>query len=115
MSVAQAQGVARIVVDVPDRSRRPRIAQRARRAKDALAFWQSNRITRRPMCIGCRCSLADPNVQAGAFLFATLPNSPGIASVSALCVDCWRDLPMDQIGRAACSAATASRWTADHA
>jgi hypothetical protein len=65
--------------------------------KDALSFWQKNRVKRRPCCIGCRADLSDPDVEAGAYLFATSPGSPGVASVSALCCACWHDLPLDQI------------------
>jgi hypothetical protein len=63
--------------------------------KDAAAFWQANRASRKPCCIVCKLSLASDET-VGGFLFATSPGSPGIASVSALCVGCWH-LPLDQI------------------
>jgi hypothetical protein len=63
--------------------------------KDAVAFWQANRASRKPCCIACKLSLATDET-VGAFLFATSPGSPGIASVSALCSTCSH-LPLDQI------------------
>jgi hypothetical protein len=65
--------------------------------KDAVAFWQANRVSRKPCCIACRRSLANDEA-VGGFLFATSPGSPGIASVSALCGACWH-LPLDQMER----------------
>jgi len=71
--------------------------------RDAAAFWQANRASRKPCCIACKLSLASDEA-VGAFLFATSPGSPGIASVSALCSTCSH-LPLDQIehhGRGFC-------------
>ena len=49
--------------------------------RDAAAFWQANRASRKPCCIACKLSLASDEA-VGAFLFATSPGSPGIASVT---------------------------------
>jgi hypothetical protein len=64
--------------------------------RDAAAFWQANRASRKPCCIACKLSLLASDEAVGAFLFATSPGSPGIASVSALCSTCSH-LPLDQI------------------
>lgn len=69
--------------------------------KDALAFWKANRVSRRPRCIACKVDLADPTAPVGAFLFATSPGAAGAVSVSAICPDCWRALPMSEIEVAA--------------
>ena len=63
--------------------------------KAAVAFWQANRVLRKPVCIACKTSLAGYDIEVGAYLFATSPGSPGIASVSALCCACWHGLPAD--------------------
>lgn len=67
--------------------------------RDAVRYWQGSRAVRRPICISCKESLADPTTAVGAFLCATSPGAAGAASVSALCSDCWRDLSDDEIQR----------------
>jgi hypothetical protein len=66
----------------------------------AAAYWRSGIPTRKPYCIACRSSFAE-TAEAGAYLFATPPGTSDIASVSALCVECWRDLPDDEVEQVA--------------
>ena len=65
--------------------------------EDALTFWQVNRAARKPCCIACRTLFADAAALPGAYLFATTPSQPGVASVSVFCDQCWRDLPDDRV------------------
>jgi hypothetical protein len=62
----------------------------------AVADWRARR---RSQCICCKEVVDDP----GAFLFAHPSGAavPTSASVSAICRDCWRDLPMAEIEVAA--------------
>jgi hypothetical protein len=68
-------------------------------AKIATA-WRAATPQRKPWCFCCEASFAD-TATPGAYLFATPPGAADIASISVLCVECWRDLPPDDIERAA--------------
>lgn len=66
--------------------------------RDAVLFWQSNRTVRKPMCIGgCKARFVDASTEPAAYLFATSPGTPGAASVSVFCAECWQTLPMCEI------------------
>jgi hypothetical protein len=62
----------------------------------ARAHWIDNIASRRPYCVACEASFAG-QAEVGAFLFSTLPSDPNVASVSAICTDCHRDLSNEQI------------------
>jgi hypothetical protein len=66
--------------------------------KNALANWQSGRVSRHAVCIGCKASLADPDAKLGAFLFALPVSVDDLVSTSALCLGCWNVLVDDQRG-----------------
>jgi hypothetical protein len=66
----------------------------------ALKFWRSNVPQRKPICLGCRASFAN-DATAAAFLFAVPALAPTSASVTAICDQCWRALPPDDIERVA--------------
>lgn len=67
--------------------------------KNALANWQSGRVSRHAICIGCKASLADPDAKVGAFLFALPVNVDDLVSTSALCASCWQTLPPSEVDR----------------
>jgi hypothetical protein len=75
--------------------------------------WRAAIPQRKPFCFGCRASYAK-NAQPGAYLFATPRNAADIASVSVLCVECWRDLSKADIERVAANVlrqiAPGGRW-----
>jgi hypothetical protein len=66
----------------------------------ALSWWRGNIKQRRPICICCKANFADDAV-IGAHLFAMPAAAPTSASVSGICVECWRDLPDAAIEREA--------------
>jgi hypothetical protein len=66
----------------------------------AVSFWRAGIQQRRPFCPACRANYAD-DAHAAAFLFAVPSLAPTSASVTAICTDCWRDLPPDAIERQA--------------
>jgi hypothetical protein len=66
----------------------------------AVSFWRDGIPQRRPFCMMCKSSFADDAV-AGAFLFAMPSAAPSSISVTAICDECWRDLPDDVVERAA--------------
>jgi hypothetical protein len=65
-----------------------------------VAAWGAAIPHRKPFCFCCRASFVK-NARPGAYLFAVSPGAADIASVSALCVECWHELPRDDIERAA--------------
>ncbi|MGV7218264.1 hypothetical protein [Bradyrhizobium sp. UFLA05-112] len=64
-----------------------------RKARD---WWRSTIQRHRPYCIACQSNFAD-EASPGAFLFGVPSLSAKSASVSALCEQCWRDLPPETI------------------
>ena len=58
--------------------------------------WRAGIASRRPYCFCCKASFAK-TATPGAFLFAVPRGDTDMASVSVLCVECWRDLPLDKI------------------
>jgi hypothetical protein len=65
--------------------------------KNALANWQTGRITRHAVCIGCAASLADPDAKVGAYLFALPVNVNDLVSTSAFCLHCHETLAINEI------------------
>jgi hypothetical protein len=66
----------------------------------ARSYWIDGIASRKPYCCNCGASFAgEAAASVGAFLFATMPGSPDVASVSAICATCWRELPPDDIER----------------
>jgi hypothetical protein len=57
----------------------------------ARAYWIDGIASRKPYCCACGASFAG-ETHPGVFLFATLPGSSDVASVSAICTTCHRDL-----------------------
>lgn len=69
--------------------------------RNAVQWWRANAATRRPICICCKSHFTgEAYVDVAAFLLATSSSSPGNASVSGICTECWK-LPDDEIERAA--------------
>jgi hypothetical protein len=66
----------------------------------AAMFWRSGIEQRRPFCPACKANFAD-DATAAAFLFAVPALAPTSASVTAICDQCWRNLPPDAIEREA--------------
>ena len=66
--------------------------------KNALASWREGRVSRHAVCFSCKASLADLDVEIGAYLFALPVNVDDLASTSALCLECWDALSIDQRG-----------------
>jgi hypothetical protein len=64
---------------------------------NALANWQTARVSRQPICIGCRASLADPDAKVGGFLFALPVNVGSLVSTSAFCWQCWTTLSASEL------------------
>jgi hypothetical protein len=63
--------------------------------------WGAAIPQREPWCFGgCKASFAK-TATPGAYLFAIPPGGADIASVSALCAECWRDLQDAEIERVA--------------
>jgi hypothetical protein len=59
--------------------------------RNALEYWRSNIMQRRPFCPACKSNYAD-GALPGAFLFSTTAVAPTTASVTAFCDQCARDL-----------------------
>jgi hypothetical protein len=79
------------------------------------AAWTAAIPQRKPYCFGCRSGFANTKLTShldeaavsatpGAYLFATPPGAADIASISVLCVECWRDLTEAEVDRAAATA-----------
>jgi hypothetical protein len=66
----------------------------------AVSFWRTGIEQRRPFCPACKANFAD-DATAAAFLFAVPALAPTSASVTAICDQCWRNLPPDAIEREA--------------
>lgn len=68
----------------------------------AMSFWRDGIEQRRPFCPvkACRANFAD-GAHPGAFLLSVPALAPTSASVTAICTNCWRDLPPVDIERAA--------------
>jgi hypothetical protein len=66
----------------------------------AADFWRGGISKNRHWCVGCKSTFTiTGDVRPGLFLFAVPPNTPGIASVSAICTTCHRDLSDSDIER----------------
>jgi hypothetical protein len=76
--------------------------------KRARRYWIDGIASRQPYCCACQALFAG-EATAGAFLFATLPADPDVASVSAICIDCHRDLPAREI-EAVCQRVLQRLW-----
>lgn len=66
----------------------------------AVSLWRGNIKQRQPFCLTCRANFADA-MHVGAFLFAMPAAAPTLISVTAICAECWRDLPDDVVEREA--------------
>ena len=69
--------------------------------RDAVVWWRANFARRNACCIGCKAAFTDAGVAAGAFFCAIPDASPGEASVSALCEECWLTLSDDELQKTA--------------
>jgi hypothetical protein len=76
----------------------PRLAGE-RLLRNALNYWRAGVSVRKPKCFACKAPFTSDGEEPGAFLMVTAAVAPTSASVSALCVTCWRGLPDDELER----------------
>ena len=91
-----ARGVVSYLVEPDD----PRLAGEPL-LRNALSFWRAGVAVRKPRCFACRAPFTTDGEGPGAFLMATAAVAPTSASVSALCLRCWAELPDAKLARAA--------------
>jgi hypothetical protein len=64
----------------------------------AADYWRGGLFAQKHWCVSCEATFAiTGEPQPGLFLFAVPPQTPGIASVSAICTTCHRDLSESDI------------------